>query len=30
MKGVVIVLVGPVEEERGGFTELSAYGLTVA
>ena len=29
MKGVVIVLVGPVEEERGGFTELSAYGPTV-
>ena len=27
-RGVVVVLVGPVEEERGGFTELSTYGLT--
>ncbi|MGH7871482.1 MAG: glycosyltransferase family 9 protein [Candidatus Binatia bacterium] len=29
VRGVVVVLVGPVEEERGGFTELSAYGVTV-
>jgi ADP-heptose:LPS heptosyltransferase len=29
VRGIVVVLVGPVEEERGGFMELSSFGLTV-
>ena len=29
MNGSVVVLVGPVEEERGGFTALSSHGLTL-
>ncbi len=29
MNGSVVVLVGPVEEERGGFTALGSHGLTL-